>query len=240
MGGKRLRPVLGEIVGEAVGAAPDVILHVGVAVEYLHTASILLDDLPCMDDAKERRGQPPAHVRFSQAAAILASVALVSRGYAVLLAAPVERQELSRELVRLACETVGGAMAGGQARGLAPTSNESAAEVRLIHERKTASLFGLIGRLLTRCAKADAERASRIVRFTTLFGRAFQILDDLEDVDVPGEARANLPRVVGIRRARAETEGVVREARRTVVGLQPAHRFAACIDWLEKGLDAAA
>src|ERR1019366_1756657 len=107
-GGKRIRPMLAELLGRALGAPQDAVADVAVAVEYLHTASVMLDDLPCMDDAVERREVPAAHVRFSEAEVILTAVALLSRSYAVLLLAPV-RLEDCRGMTLLASETVAGA-----------------------------------------------------------------------------------------------------------------------------------
>jgi geranylgeranyl diphosphate synthase type II len=239
-GGKRLRPLLVELVGRALGARPDALAEVAVAVEYLHTASVLLDDLPSRDGATARRGRAPAHERFSEAEAILTAVAIVSRAFAVLLAAPVETPEAGRAMVNLACETVAGTMASGQAMELrASTGGGTAGEIRSIHERKTASLFALVGSLSVAGAGANADPrvGESVVRFTTLLGRAYQIIDDIEDRDESGEGRANLARAMGVPAAEAEARALLGKARESIAGL-PASDLAGCVDWLERRVGA--
>lgn len=238
-GGKRLRPLLAELVGRVAGAPPAAVTEVAIAVEYLHVASILLDDLPSMDDASVRRGAPPAHVRFSEAAAILTAVALTSRSYALLLAAPVARPEVNQAMARLACDTVAGAMAVGQALELGPGDGLSPERVRTIHERKTASLFGLVGSLVVAAGAARPSVAEPLMRFVTLLGRAYQIIDDLEDEHEHGEAGVNLARLVGSAGAATEAHELLRAARRTIADLQGAESLHACLDWLERRCDGA-
>jgi geranylgeranyl pyrophosphate synthase len=233
-GGKRLRPLLVELVGEAVGAPAAALVEAGVAVEYLHTASMLLDDLPCMDGAAERRGRPPAHVRFSEAEAILAAVALLARSTDVLLEAPVDAAT-ARAMATLASDTVAATMTMGQALELRGTAPVSATEIRDIHERKTASLFALAGRLAAAGAgpAVDATTTTRIVDFATLFGRAYQVADDVEDRAEAGEARGNLARIVGAEAARDEAVTLLRAARDAATETK-ASALVECVDWLER------
>jgi geranylgeranyl diphosphate synthase type II len=234
--GKRVRPLLVEFVGTALGAEPYVLTEIAVAIEYLHTASVLLDDLPCMDNAARRRGMLAAHLQFSQAEVILSAVALLSRSYELLLATPVKA---SSAMARLACETVAGAMAGGQAMEFGRTQNDSPETVRRIHERKTASLFRLGGQLAAACADASPIVTERVVNFTTIFGRVFQIVDDIEDRDMPGEERSSLSRLVGTEQARAEARMLLDTARRAVTELDATGLMRGCADWLESRLNAA-
>ncbi len=235
-GGKRLRPLLAELVGRVAGARAGAIAKVAVSVEYLHTASVLLDDLRCMDDARERRGQAPAHVRFSEAQAILAAVALVSRAYACLLEAPVDRPEVRLSMARLACETVAVSMAPGQARELGARAPDSADAVRLVHAGKTASLFQLTAQLACLCGEASEELGERLARFATLFGRAYQIVDDVADREKHGEGRGNLARVAGSDQAAAEARELLREAG-GLASIDATGGLAACVGWLGRSLD---
>ncbi len=238
-GGKLLRPLFVELVGRAVGAPPAAVTEVGIAVEYLHTASVLLDDLPCMDDASTRRGQPPAHVRFSEAEAILTAVALTSRSYALLLAAPVARPQANQAMARLACDTVAGAMAVGQAIELGCDASASPERVRTIHEHKTASLFGLAGSLAAAAGAASPSVAEPLVRCATLVGRAYQILDDIEDRHERVESSGNLARAVGLPAAATEARELLGAARRAVADVHGADGLRACVEWFERRLDGA-
>ena len=83
-GGKRIRPLFAMAAAEAIGAAPERALPVALAVELIHTYSLIHDDLPCMDDDDERRGRPTVHLAFDEATAILAGDALLTRAFEVL------------------------------------------------------------------------------------------------------------------------------------------------------------
>ena len=236
-GGKRLRPMLAEMLGRAIGVPPAPVVEIAVAVEYLHTASMLLDDLPCMDDAAGRRGAPTAHVRFSEAQAILAAVALMSRGYAILLGA---RGDGSGALALMACETVASTMAPGQAQELAHDAAQSPEMIQRIHDQKTASLFALLGRLVATVAGASAAVTEKVVAFASELGRAYQVIDDIEDRDEPGEARANLARAVEVDVARGEARDRLARARRVIADVDATGELGALVGWLEQRLDACA
>jgi geranylgeranyl pyrophosphate synthase len=237
-GGKRVRPLLVELVGGVVDAPARVVEEVAVATEYLHTASTLLDDLSCMDDTRERRNAPAAHVRFSEAEAILTAVSLVSRAYALLLEAPTGRPEANVAMATMACATVGRSMAPGQAMelGRAPAD---AGSVQIVHGRKTASLFTLAARLACMCGNASPEVAERLADYATHLGAAYQIVDDVQDRGSPGEARANLARVLGADRSRVLARDEMGSAR-PAADLDATGRLGALLDWLGRELDAAA
>jgi geranylgeranyl diphosphate synthase type II len=233
-GGKRLRPMMAELLGRALRAPSEAVTDVAVAIEYLHTASVMLDDLPCMDDAVERRGVPAAHVRFSEAQAILTAFALVSRSYAILLLAPND----GRGMALRACETVAGTMALGQVTELADDAVHSREVIERIHEQKTASLFGLLGRMVAGCAGASLQLTEDVASFASLLGRAYQIIDDVEDRAEPGEARANLARVVTVDAARREARDRLAAAREIIASVDLTGELAALVGWLEGRLDA--
>jgi geranylgeranyl diphosphate synthase type II len=233
-GGKRLRPVLAEVLGRALGAPHVAVTAVALAIEYLHTASMMLDDLPCMDDATERRGAMAAHIRFSEAEVILAALALVSRSYAILLTAPVRE---AGSMVLLATETVASAMALGQAAEFAPETKLSQEAIERIHDQKTASLFGLLGRLIAMCAEATLEVTAQVVTFMTLLGRAYQIIDDIEDRDEPGEMRGNVVLVVDVGEAMSGARERLSAARRAIADVDVAGELGAFVEWLEGRLD---
>jgi geranylgeranyl pyrophosphate synthase len=157
-------------------------------VELVHTASLILDDLPSMDDARQRRGRPACHLVFGEATATLTAFALINRAYEVLaedegLAADT-RARLARELSR----AVGlEGMIAGQAADLAFT--ERAMDFRtleFIHSRKTGALFTCCAALGAEAAGAAPGEREALVAYAKNLGLAFQIVDDL--IDVTGRA----------------------------------------------------
>ncbi len=182
--GKRLRPVFTLMVAESFGGNAAAALDVACVVELVHAASLILDDLPCMDDAMLRRGEPTIHRRFGEATAILAAFALLARAQGHLPAAlaaagvaPAHRAEMERRLSE-AVET----MCHGQARdlGLAGRKADLAALER-IHAQKTGALFELAAELGCVTAGLRGARLELVLSFARNLGLAFQVGDDLLD-----------------------------------------------------------
>jgi len=182
-GGKRLRPVLVLATAGCFGAKAGAALPAAVAIECLHTYSLIHDDLPCMDNDDLRRGRPTAHRRFDEATALLAGDALLTHAFALLAenyaAQPVLANALARELAAAAGShrLIGGQMADL----LAEKKKATAAELEFIHLNKTAAMIetalvlgGLIGGAAA-AAVATLRRAGRHL------GLAFQIIDDVLD-----------------------------------------------------------
>ena len=169
------------------GVAAAAARRAAIAIEYFHTASLLFDDLPCMDDARERRGRRCPHLVHGEAAAVLAALALINRGYGllwgVLATLPLERRLRASELVTT-CLGVDGIL-DGQARDLhfaaAASGRGPAAEVRRIAEGKTVSLIRLTLVLPAVMAGAGAAAVARLERLSTVWGLSYQILDDFKD-----------------------------------------------------------
>ena len=142
---KRLRPVLSLLVAEVLKGDPDAVLPAGCAIEMVHTASLILDDLPSMDDAKLRRGRPTCHVAHGEATAILAAFALQNRAFEILAEGwpggpdAAARSRAARELTR-AIGTDG--MIAGQSVDLQMTDRViDFKTLEFIHSRKTGALF---------------------------------------------------------------------------------------------------
>jgi geranylgeranyl pyrophosphate synthase len=238
-GGRRLRPMLVDVIGASLGAPEPAVARIGVTVEYLHVASLLLDDLPAMDDAQERRGRVPTHLAFSQADAILAALALVSRSTMLLLDPAVGDPATRNTLATLTAQTVGPVMACGQAMEFRANHSHASAQVRHIHARKTGALFALTGQLVAIAAGATNAQTAAILRFTDEIGRAYQLIDDLEDRTAHGEAHANLARIDGVEAVRAEAHACL-DAAVDAARFDGTGRLAACVDWLRGGLNASA
>ena len=187
---KRLRPVLGLLVTEMLRGDVEAVLPAACAVELVHTASLILDDLPSMDDAASRRGRPSCHVAHGEAMAILAAFALQNRAVDVLargwLGGPPAglRETLARDLAR----AIGmDGMIAGQAADLQMTGREiDFGTLEFIHSRKTGALFIAAAVLGVESVGADAAARAAIEAYAKNLGLAFQIVDDL--LDVTGDA----------------------------------------------------
>jgi geranylgeranyl diphosphate synthase, type II len=183
---KRLRPILALLVADVLRGQPEAVLPAACAIELVHTASLILDDLPCMDDAALRRGRPTCHVVHGEATAILAAFALQNRAFEIL-ATPwpggpddEARHAMARELAR-AVGTDG--MIAGQAQDLASTDRPlDFATLEFIHSRKTGALFMASAALGGLAAPARPPERAAVVAYAKNLGLAFQIVDDLIDL----------------------------------------------------------
>jgi geranylgeranyl diphosphate synthase type II len=187
--GKRLRPMLVFMAAEACGGNETQALPAACAVEMVHTYSLIHDDLPAMDDDDMRRGLPTCHKKFGEALAILAGDALLTLAFQVLAEGypPATAAGCCCELARGAGAT---GMVGGQVDDLAWEKKGGTLDaLNHLHRRKTGALFGACLRL--GLLAAEGERAggpdeawlNGLVGYGRCFGLAFQITDDLLDVE---------------------------------------------------------
>jgi farnesyl diphosphate synthase len=179
-GGKRIRPLLCLAAAESVGGDWRGALDAGVAIELVHTYSLVHDDLPCMDDDATRRGRPTAHVKFGEAEALLAGDALQTEAFAILGDLP-KAGALCRELA-VAAGARG--MVAGQAWdiGMGGPVTTIEALVRL-HRAKTGALLRGAARMGGICGGADATALGALDAFGDAIGLAFQVWDDVLDAD---------------------------------------------------------
>ncbi len=209
-GGKRLRPALALAAAEAVGAAPEAALPVATAVELVHTYSLVHDDLPCMDDDRERRGRPTVHVVFGEATAVLAGDALLAAAFAALAGEPGAAGERRLAALReLAFAAGSRALVGGQCDDLGfDPRGADPARVESIHERKSAALItaGVVGGACL--GGAGLELLERLRRFGRAVGVAFQIADDLLDAGTESTGCSLVP-LLGAARARERAEALL-------------------------------
>jgi geranylgeranyl diphosphate synthase type II len=189
---KRLRPIVSLLVAEVFRGDPRRILPAGCAVEMVHTASLILDDLPSMDDAQARRGRPACHVAHGEATAILAAFALLNRAYQILAEGWPDGPEaaLRTDVARLLAQAVGlDGMIAGQSQDLLMTDRPIDFQtLEFIHSRKTGALFTCAAALGAAGARASAAETAAVTAYAKNLGLAFQIVDDL--IDVTAEAAA--------------------------------------------------
>ena len=218
LGGKRMRPLLTQASGHACGADADALDAPAVAIELVHAYSLVHDDLPAMDDDALRRGQPTVHVAFDEATAILVGDALQSLAFQVLADAPVSDARRVAMLRELAVAAGARGMCGGQALDLAATGNGAAAGLEALerlHALKTGALIRAAVRMGALAAGAGPDLHRRLDTYADALGLAFQIRDDLLDVegesDVLGKTagkdaaqdKATFPALIGLEASRA-------------------------------------
>jgi len=189
--GKRLRPAIVLMVAEALGQRRDV-MSAALAVELFHTASLVADDLPCMDDADQRRGEATTHCRYGEASALLASYAHISAGYEAIYK-NAEHESATFDVLSLALKSCAkntglcGAT-GGQFYDLFPEKVD-AALIDLVMEQKTGALFELSFVLGWLFGGGDAKQLLFVERVGMRFGTTFQLMDDLLDYEEDRDAK---------------------------------------------------
>ena len=184
--GKRIRPILALMVASLYREPTEGIRSAACALEMVHAASLILDDLPCMDAATLRRGRPATHIAFGEATAILAAVALLNHAYGVVAGAAgggALKDRLRATLSRRFSEAIGthGVIGGQQADLLAEGKSLTLRELEFVHSHKTGSLFiasAEVGALLSSAGEADL---AALRNYAKNLGLAFQITDDILD-----------------------------------------------------------
>jgi geranylgeranyl pyrophosphate synthase len=218
-GGKRLRPVLVYASGQSLGAPLELLDAPAAAVELIHVYSLVHDDLPAMDDDDLRRGRPTCHRAFDEATAILVGDALQALAFSVIADGTQSSVPATArlEMLGLLAHAIGtSGMAGGQAIDLAAVGRTlTLEELENMHRRKTGALIEasvLLGAIAA--GKADEARFNALRRYAAEIGLAFQIQDDILDVEghldalgkVPGADAARdkptYPSTVGLEAAR--------------------------------------
>lgn len=183
-GGKRLRPILAMASCEACGGRAEDVLVPAVAIEFIHTYSLIHDDLPAMDNAELRRGKPTCHKVFGEAMAILAGDALLTEAFALLAwwASEEKKGTMACKLVKEIASAAGVAgMVSGQAFDLDEKQPTTISELDKLHLLKTGALIKASVRAGGIVAKADRKKLQALSAYGENIGLAFQIVDDLLD-----------------------------------------------------------
>lgn len=179
--GKRMRPLLLMLVARDLGCDSPALIDVACAVELVHAASLVLDDMPCMDDAQLRRGKPTIHVQYGEDVAILASIALLSRAFGILGSAQDIPPAVRARLVARLSETIGAqGLVRGQFLDLQATAR-SAEDIATTNELKTGVLLGAAVDMAAIIAETDDCVARSLRAFALAAGHAFQLRDDFQD-----------------------------------------------------------
>ncbi len=229
-GGKRIRPLLVYAAGQALDAHPDLLDAPAAAIELMHAFSLVHDDLPAMDNDDLRRGRPTTHRQFDEATAILAADALQPLAFQVLashppLAAHPQIQIQLSNLLADACGSTG--MTGGQAIDMSSEGRRlDRAALEHMYHLKTGRLLAA-SVLSAACCRPDTGQPVKdaLERFATAVGLAFQIRDDILDVEGntaqigkqqgsdQARGKATYPALLGMDNSRKRVDELLREAR---------------------------
>jgi geranylgeranyl pyrophosphate synthase len=223
-GGKRLRPCLCLMVNRALGGGEEDILPAACALEMIHAYSLIHDDLPCMDDDDLRRGKPSCHKAFDEATAVLAGDALLTLAFEVT-ARHTPDPLLAGSLTSLLAVAAGPrGMVLGQMRDLESAGQDPDLEkVRAIHETKTAAMISAAFAMGAASSHAPTEVCERMATAGRWIGLAFQVIDDILDIESTSEAlgktagkdlegdKMTYPAAVGLKAARETAREMTEE-----------------------------
>jgi farnesyl diphosphate synthase len=242
-GGKRVRALLAYAAGELTGADPDAVDPPAAAVELIHAYSLVHDDLPCMDDDVLRRGNPTCHVAFGEATALLGGDALQSLAFETLAGT----RDVAANVVLLARAAGALGMAGGQALDLASAGGTlTLAELEAMHALKTGALIRAAVRLGAACGRLlDAGENDALDRYAAAIGLAFQVVDDVLDVEGTAESlgktagkdaiqgKPTYVSIAGLAAAKERIEALRTDARAALAGFgSPARRLLEIGEWI--------
>ena len=234
-GGKRLRPILVLWACDAVGGNRANAWAAALAIECVHTFSLIHDDLPAIDNDDLRRGRPTSHVRFGEAMAILAGDALLAHAFTILSSASLKPAMTGALVAELAVATgptglIGGEVADIEGEKQAPDIDR----VRSIHDAKTARLIQAACRMGAIAGEASPAVEDALSRFGRHLGLAFQATDDLLDVQGSGaelgkrtgkdalSGKQTYPRAVGLEAAQLIVHEAINQAIDELTPLGPA------------------
>lgn len=228
-GGKRIRPILVLLGAELVGGEAQEVLPSAAAVEFIHTASLIFDDLPCMDNSPKRREKPALHEKFGEGLSILAGLGFLNASYPLVFVnhtgAPARAIQAHAEIV----ECVGASgMVGGQSVDLALVAGvggttESNFDFEAVRNLKTSALLRLALRTGAILSGANYIELAGLSRFAELLGNAYQLSDDLIDLEEDGnlfpggEGGTTFAVSEGEKASRLKLESTVSEAKRILV-----------------------
>lgn len=232
--GKGMRPLLAVAAYEAVSSTPSdpsPVEGAAMAIELVHTYSLVHDDMPCMDNDDMRRGQPTTHVLYGDAFGLLVGDALLTEAFHVLIAEgslpPVLKVRLVEELSHAAGYR---GMIGGQAADLGAAGPVRDAETLIrLHAGKTGALIRCAVRMGAIAGRASAEELDRLTRFAEAVGLAFQLTDDVLDLeeDEGEDGPPSFPKLIGLEETCEQARFLTRDALDQLQGFKDARALEA-------------
>jgi geranylgeranyl diphosphate synthase type II len=181
-GGKRIRPYLTLEFARILGAKDEAALSFAAAVEFIHTYSLIHDDLPCMDNDDFRRGKPTNHKVYGEAVATLAGDALLTLAFEAIAASGADAEQIRDAVLALSRAAGAVGMIGGQIIDMSSEGKQISFETLThLHQKKTGALIRASAELGCIAAGVNAGIRSRAVEYAEKIGYAFQIIDDILD-----------------------------------------------------------
>lgn len=225
-GGKRLRPILCLAASEAVGGNLKAAMPAGCALEMIHTYSLIHDDLPAMDDDDLRRGKPTNHKVFGEAIAVLAGDGLLTEAFVLLSDYNSLLPERAVQVIGVIAEAASyRGMVGGQVVDILSQNKRAELEtVQQMHSRKTAALIAAATESGALSGKGSEAQVAALARYGRAIGLAFQIADDILDIEGDTEllgkttgadearGKVTYPAAVGLERSRQAANEMVNDA----------------------------
>ncbi|WP_150299692.1 polyprenyl synthetase family protein [Pseudomonas profundi] len=181
--GKRVRPLLLVLAAQGLGSSSPSLIDLGCAVEMVHASSLIIDDMPCMDDAQLRRGRPTIHREYGEDVAVLAAIALLTKAFSLVSSLPDVSAALRAQLVTELANAVGmQGLVHGQYKDLREGATQRSAEdIATTNDLKTGVLFAATLNMAALVAGATEPQQRTLADFAQELGQAFQLLDDLRD-----------------------------------------------------------
>lgn len=234
---KRARAVLTQLTAMHWGADANRALSGAVALEMVHASSLILDDLPSMDDATLRRGRAACHRVYGEDTSILAAIALMNRAFEVVATDDTLDASVRVRIVAILARSIGpDGLSGGQEGDLhTDATGATVATIEWIHARKTGALFAAATAIGSLVAGADDGNVTRMEEFGMRLGLSFQAYDDLLDVSAAAAAvgkdvsrdgdKATLVRLLGLEGARANADAQMQAALCCIPNLDHSPRY---------------
>lgn len=224
-GGKRIRPILSIAGAEAVGGSWNDVRFLAIALEMIHTFSLIHDDLPAMDNDDLRRGKPTNHKVFGEAAAVLAGDALLAEAFFLLSKSSGSAPTILRVIADVAEAAGCRGMTGGQMIDMEATGkNIDEKTLENIHRHKTGKLLAVGSCASAKLCGARPEEITALREYGDCLGLAFQIADDILDIEGVeaeigkrvgsdiGQNKSTYPAVLGMEASRKKAKGLVDRA----------------------------
>ncbi len=221
-GGKRVRSIFMFLVGELFDVPQEKLFSSACAIEMIHASSLIMDDLPYMDNAELRRGKPANHIVFGQDVALCASIALISCAIEILQIDETLDSKEKMNVTEIISKSYGmNGLAGGQFVDLKlKVKNVELEVLEFINARKTAALFSAAGKVAAILGNADEESVAKIAEYANNLGFTFQIIDDI--LDIKGDEKVvgkdlkmdkmNFAKLVGLKEAYKYAEDYMQKA----------------------------
>lgn len=237
-GGKRLRPVLTLLGAELFGGRAEAVMPAAAAVEFIHTSSLIFDDLPCMDNAAQRRGKTSLHEKFGEGLAILVAIGFLNAAYSLVF---VNHREMPDRAIQAHAEIVecvgASGMIGGQSVDLALAKGTNQSEFSAenyssesVRNLKTSALMRLSLRVGAILAGANYFELAELSRFAELLGDAYQLSDDLIDLEEDGEIFAENHFALNEEEtAQLKLKSIVEDAKRILIENFPSNEARSCL-----------